>query len=310
MTDMKRKNGIPEAVCKEARFWEPKLYDYAEDSCTDEEKIAVEAHLASCPACRENLSGIRWMLAALKESVPDPERDIAGAVAEKIRTGQTGREKVLRPAALSSPRRWVKIAGGIAAALVLTVGLVSIAPVFFSSSDNAVNGGRALYAAQDNRVTDPDAEPMPTDAASVKEEAAEVQKSEGSVISHSSGYANDYESEAAEEATMMAAEAEQTKNAIDVYAEDEGTENRVIAVRQQLLVKKADRAAVSALISKAAGATDGTAETTSRGWNVSAGVFSALRTLLDESGIGYSIATPGTDPGEDGETLTISVIKD
>lgn len=308
MISMKEKSGTPGALCKEARFWEPKLYDYADGSCTDEEKRAVEEHLAACPACRENLSGIRWMMAALKESVPDPERDIAGAVAEKIRTGQTGHEKVLRPINPSSPRRWVKIAGGIAAALVLTVGLISLAPILTSADRNAVKGGQALYTAQDIRITDPTADGAEEAADAMAEKSAMAK--EDSAISHNSAYANDYESEAAEEAPMMAAEAEQTKNAADVYAVDEGTENRVIAVRQQLLVKKADRAAVSALISKAAGATDGTAETTSRGWSVSAGIFSVLPAMLDEADIAYSIVTPGTDPGDDGETLTVSVIKD
>lgn len=84
-------------------------------------QVAVSEHLASCAACREELEALRADLALLKSgAVPEPAAFIATRTMAEIR--QRGR---------AAPRRFGRLAGTIAAALVVAVCIG--AGVFFGS---------------------------------------------------------------------------------------------------------------------------------------------------------------------------------
>jgi anti-sigma factor RsiW len=97
------------------------LPPYLDGELAGRTQVAVTDHLASCAACREELGALRVDLALLRSgTVPEPAAFIATRAMAEIR--QKG-----RPA----PRRFGRLAGTVAAALVVAVSIG--AGVFFGS---------------------------------------------------------------------------------------------------------------------------------------------------------------------------------
>lgn len=137
-----------EARCDRAAEWEVLLYDYAEGLTDEGTGLAVERHIAECAYCRAALCDIRWMTSALRESVPEPGTDISARVMEVIRGKKDARAEdessgrvvaqVLdartgRVTADLTRKRGIRgvmrTLGGIAAAVLLVVGMMYVIPL-------------------------------------------------------------------------------------------------------------------------------------------------------------------------------------
>ncbi|MCQ2432310.1 MAG: zf-HC2 domain-containing protein [Clostridia bacterium] len=127
------------AVCLQEKYWETRLYDYAEEIDDPKSRAETEKHLAGCQACRKNLENIRWMFSAMKENAPDPEGDITGAVMDKIRAEQGGFLHTLRVKGKSIPfASYARVVGGVAAAMFFVVATVRLLP--FMNTSKAETG--------------------------------------------------------------------------------------------------------------------------------------------------------------------------
>ena len=98
-----------------------RLDDLVDGVLPEDERLAVDAHLASCPACREEERRLRAILAEARTLRVDraPSRDlwpeIAGAIgAEKVVRPEFGRPKTAR-------RWWPALAAAAVVAAVATV---------------------------------------------------------------------------------------------------------------------------------------------------------------------------------------------
>lgn len=139
--------------CPRSSEWEPLLYDYAEGLADEQTRAAVEGHLASCAYCTAAMEDIRWMISALKSTAPEPREDLTKRVMARIRTEEEENGRVIAEALDArtgrilpdrtgtplgrSVRRVSRMLGGIAAALVLVIGLVYLVPLLRSGSGAA-----------------------------------------------------------------------------------------------------------------------------------------------------------------------------
>lgn len=129
--------------CDRAAEWEVLLYDFAEGLTDEKTTQTVREHLAECEYCRCALEDIRFMTAALRESVPEPKADISARVMKAIRAEEeSGGHMVLQTIdaqtgrVLSSTdtgkkhgiRRIVRAVSGIAAAILVVFGLMYVLP--------------------------------------------------------------------------------------------------------------------------------------------------------------------------------------
>lgn len=96
--------------------WTDRLSEYLDGELAHDERLALEAHLDGCPACREVLEDLRAVVATAR-GLPDlpPARDLWPVVAER-----TGGVLPLRPRAARPSPSWVRLAA--AAALFAAVG--------------------------------------------------------------------------------------------------------------------------------------------------------------------------------------------
>jgi len=96
--------------------WTDRLSEYLDGELAHDERLALEAHLDGCPACREVLEDLRAVVASAR-GLPDlpPARDLWPEVAER-----TGGVLPLRPRAVRPTPSWVGLAA--AAALFAAVG--------------------------------------------------------------------------------------------------------------------------------------------------------------------------------------------
>lgn len=297
---MKQQNSTePGSVCAEARFWESRLFDYADGCCTAEEAASVEAHLAGCAACRTTLAEIRRMSEALKDCVPDPGEALTGAVMAAIGAAQTG-ACTTEPAEHPEPRPaersrrlgyGIRLAGGIAAAFLLTVGVIRLVPLTTRNTalEKTADCAEIHAAEPDMETVTPKMFLAP---------AADAANGNGNAnLSQSIGYAANYESEAVAEHVME-----------DVPAEIAGAVKGESRNVTSIFVYAADRAKVAELLAMAAAA-DGAsepeeesmAESLADGWHVTAEVLSAVRILLEEAGIPYT-ADGGAEPDPDADS--------
>jgi len=72
--------------------WTDRLSEYLDGDLTEPEKAALEAHLTTCAACRETLTGLRRIVAQAR-SLEDrpPSRDLWSGVATRIGVARGGR---------------------------------------------------------------------------------------------------------------------------------------------------------------------------------------------------------------------------
>lgn len=127
--------------CDRAAEWEVLLYDFAEGLTDEKTTQTVREHIAECEYCRCALEDIRFMTAALRESVPEPKVDISARVMKAIRAEEesggrmvtetldvrTGRV-LSRTKEASGIRRIVRAVSGIAAAILVVFGLMYVLP--------------------------------------------------------------------------------------------------------------------------------------------------------------------------------------
>ncbi len=130
--------------CDRAAEWEVLLYDFAEELTDEKTTKTVRDHIAECEYCRGALEDIRFMTAALRESVPEPKADISARVMAAIRAeeesdghmvlqtidAQTGR--VLSNTDTGKKhgiRRIARVVSGIAAVILVVFGLVYVLPL-------------------------------------------------------------------------------------------------------------------------------------------------------------------------------------
>jgi hypothetical protein len=108
---------------------------YALGALTPTERARVAAHLAECPACREQARAIDEVVQELPETLPD--REAPGALRERIlasaRAGLAADRAPRRDNAWVA--RLVRPALGLAAALWLAVGAAAIAGDYVSKSN-------------------------------------------------------------------------------------------------------------------------------------------------------------------------------
>lgn len=139
---MERKDSLQ--PCARASEWEPLLYDYAEGLCDGESRAAVRSHLASCAYCSSALEDIRWMMTALRASVPEPPAQLHSRVMDTISAEQTGYGRIITETVdvrtgwvldenRFSMRRMTRMIGGIAAVFVLVVGMLWLLPLMRST---------------------------------------------------------------------------------------------------------------------------------------------------------------------------------
>jgi len=96
------------------------LNAYADDELDAYARLRIEAHLASCDACRAEVEAIRALVAAVGElpRAIAPTRDLRAGIAERIARAQ--------PAETVRPRRTLRVPAMLAAAAVLVVATASL----------------------------------------------------------------------------------------------------------------------------------------------------------------------------------------
>ena len=136
--------------CERAAEWEVLLYDFAEGLTDEKTEWAVREHIAECAYCRGALEDIRFMTAALRESVPEPKTDISARVMAAIRAeeescgrmvtetldARTGRV-LSRTKETSGIRRIVRAVSAMAAAILVVFGLMYVLPLLRMSTGAA-----------------------------------------------------------------------------------------------------------------------------------------------------------------------------
>ena len=165
-----------ERRCDRAAEWEVLLYDYAEGLTDEGTGLAVERHIAECAYCRAALGDIRWMTSALRESVPEPQTDISARVMEVIREKKDSRAadesggrivaQVLdaRTGRVTEDlthrrgiRGVIRTLGGIAAAVLLIVGMMYAIPLLRAGGGTASGTPDILeqmQSCEDDRFSD------------------------------------------------------------------------------------------------------------------------------------------------------------
>ncbi|MGM9625699.1 MAG: anti-sigma factor family protein [Eubacteriales bacterium] len=169
--------------CPDADSWEMRLYEYAEGNADEALRRAVEAHTRQCAFCKRQLADIQEMMTALRTAVPAPPAYLKNRVMDEIRREEengrvlvkvlgekrgrtdtldsadaalyeqdayTGRKVRNRQRCFSgSCLRMFRCAGGLAAVLVLVIGLACMLPILSalngsaSASHDVVNDMRA-----------------------------------------------------------------------------------------------------------------------------------------------------------------------
>jgi anti-sigma factor RsiW len=123
-------------TCKETVTLLP---PYLDGELAGRPQVAVSEHLASCAACLEELEAMRGDLALLRSgTVPEPVAFIATRVMAEIR--QKGRK---------APRRFGRLAGTVAAVIVVAFSIG--AGVFFGSGLSA-NGNERETGSTESAV--------------------------------------------------------------------------------------------------------------------------------------------------------------
>ncbi|MBQ8576989.1 MAG: hypothetical protein IJ449_03340 [Clostridia bacterium] len=142
--------------CRDAARWEPFLYEYAERTADDGIRAEIEAHLAECPFCRAQTADIQEMLSALHMTAPRVPETLHSDIMRAVRAEQDGALSADRAGhiesrlvgrrhadgddtpltvmvrAQSKKNRFAKFsqtAGGIAAVLLLVMGMAYLLPV-------------------------------------------------------------------------------------------------------------------------------------------------------------------------------------
>lgn len=136
--------------CDRAAEWEPLLYDFAEGLTDEKTGQEIKRHIAECAYCRGALEDIRWMTAALRESAPEPKTDISARVMDVIRAEEESDGRIVTQAVdvrtgrvLSSPKekRGIRVVlrtvSGIAAAMLVVLGLMLVVPLLRAGSGTA-----------------------------------------------------------------------------------------------------------------------------------------------------------------------------
>ncbi|MBR5870813.1 MAG: zf-HC2 domain-containing protein [Clostridia bacterium] len=175
MKETNRQNAVSDrlgqrtAVCPEGMEWEPLLYDLAEGLCDAQTAADTEAHLAACPACRASYAEIRRTVSVLRASAPTPMPGLQARIMERIEEEDEDNGRVVcetvdmrtgRVVAVPHTqriRRLVRMLGGIAAVLVLAIGLYCLIP-FLPRSSGATSGVQdiigSLQVGSDNHFSD------------------------------------------------------------------------------------------------------------------------------------------------------------
>ena len=141
--------------CPHAEKWEPLFYDCAEGLADKESADAVRQHITECAYCRARFADIRMMTAALRASVPEPKPGLHSRImnavdAEEEKNGRVITETVdLRTGRvlsdLTGMRGLAGIVSGIAAALVVVIGLVYLLP-FLRVSSGTSSGAQEIIS--------------------------------------------------------------------------------------------------------------------------------------------------------------------
>ena len=144
---MHRTEVPPASPCADAQAWESVFYDCAEGLADQDTAAAAERHIAECAYCRARFADIRMMAAALKSSVPEPKpglhsRIMNAVAAEEEQNGRVITETVdLRTgrvlSGLTGRRGLLSTVSGIAAALIVVIGLVYLLPFLRAGSGTA-----------------------------------------------------------------------------------------------------------------------------------------------------------------------------
>ena len=140
----------PMTACGDASEWEPLLYDHAKGLTDQKTAAAVERHLAECADCRRAYAEIRRTLAVLSASAPTPAHSMKAQIMDRIREEEEDCGRVvwetvdMRTGRVVSSlsqkrgiRRAVQALGGIAAVMVIAVGLLCLLPFLRTSGGAA-----------------------------------------------------------------------------------------------------------------------------------------------------------------------------
>lgn len=114
-------------------LWTDRLSEYLDSELDPQERIAMEAHLADCAACRQTLRELRSVVRALGADPADtPDAALWGRIEARLEPRTEVREAPVRPGSAARRRPAFSLrAAGLAAAAVLVLAL----------------GGRALWRA-------------------------------------------------------------------------------------------------------------------------------------------------------------------
>jgi len=96
------------------------LNEYADDELDAHARLLIEAHLASCNACRAEVAAIRSLVAAVGElpRAIAPTHDLRAGIADRIARAQ--------PVETARPRRMFRLPAMFAAAAVLVIATAAV----------------------------------------------------------------------------------------------------------------------------------------------------------------------------------------
>ncbi len=159
VSEQMRAGGAQHSPCPHAEKWEPFFYDCTEGLADKETAEAVRQHITECAYCRARFADIRMMTAALKASVPEPKPGLHSRImnavdAEEEKNGRVITETVdLRTGRvlsdLTGKRGLAGIVSGIAAALIVVIGLVYLLPFLRVSSGTSSGAQEIIGEMQD-----------------------------------------------------------------------------------------------------------------------------------------------------------------
>ena len=145
--------------CADAEKWEPLFYDCAEGLADKETEAAVRGHLAECAYCRACFADIRMMTAALKSGVPEPKPGLHSRIMNAVRAEEDENGCVITEtvdlrtgrvlSGLTGKRGLVGAISGVAAALILVIGLVYLMPFLRVSSGSSSDAQNIIGEMQD-----------------------------------------------------------------------------------------------------------------------------------------------------------------
>ena len=98
------------------------VFLYALQALPSSETRAVEAHISSCPDCRQEIETLRPIIGSFVSWPTDvlrPSASLWGPLAQRI-AEETGKEPVLLPLQLPAKPEWEEVAPGIACKLLAT----------------------------------------------------------------------------------------------------------------------------------------------------------------------------------------------